>query len=860
MVGLPWILSLGLAILTAHTPQEGAAPAAAEVGAAERKVLLDDPNPALKQDAASELLKKKQDKQLVEILRTSKDQAVQAAIILAFTSASAKADDILHECLAFMALDRKDSLRSAASLYFDALYRSRLAGKQLDLIDSLVTIALDAQQQVAERVGAVAVLGELKQLRPVPKLIQLLEAQDAGLPQAAVLGALESITFRNYGPNPAAWREFYDQNGTKTREQLLESRVIELQASLSGREEEVAALAQEVMRAKPEALVHHLEHRDLRVRLAAIAALPSLASAPDVQPGVLDAARAKVFALLRDPPAQYGEEDLAKLVEAVGQCRIFQKGPVPEPDPSVEGSKPSGVAAKETPGDMVALLQGFLVNGPARVRAAAAAALRNYSGALVDRDLLLRTLAKEQLRSPPLVPLIEQLLRTIGVHWQGGELSVFTRYLASAPAELKNELIDTLGTIGDRSVIPALEAVMDPAAPGSKFQLRFRAAAALGEIGRRLKATDPDASGVLMPILGRGLQDEEAEVRVQCAQTLGQLNPAGALVLLADRLEKANERNQSVRDALISAIADVAAGQPEALDVLVRTLAKEPKRPAAGNGNGEKPGADVLHTAIVKVADSGSLGERLAHWAHAARSLIEQQAFAAEAWALDNLLRRFPPDLPQPVPDGLVPDLDTADRIRFALARAYVRAEQPQSAIKPFTEITAAGLAGLQQVPLFWQTKGQLAESTSRFDIAADAYEQQAKLLGNGEPQFADVVSRAARAYLAANVPEKACELMDGLLQRAPDSLDYLYLSGVACARKGDFTRAVDRLTKVVEADSPPNARDQYEALEKLCEILQTRGETQSMQALVKRFRLPASLTAELGPRLDRLRTKAGLN
>jgi tetratricopeptide (TPR) repeat protein len=607
-------------------------------------------------------------------------------------------------------------------------------------------------------------------------------------------------------------------------------------------------------------LVSYLEHRDPRVRQVAISQIANLANASQAHPGAVDAARAKIIALLTERSPVYQDEDLARLIEAVGQSKLFPK----EKPQATEGSSERGegkrtTEAGDSPQELVRLLESALASDSDRMRAAAASALRNFARDLVEPAPLLAAFVQVRSEPTPDVPLMQQLLRTLAVHWRTGDLSVFTEYLESAPPEIKLELLDTLAAIGDRSVLPALEAAMDPARLGTNFKLRFRAVAALGQVAGRLQATDPSLGNELVSVFGRGLQDEEAEVRVQCAQEIGRLNAQSGLDLLVDRLERKNERNQAVRDALIAAIAETAGGRRAALEILARTLAKEPKKIATGNGSVESKADDALHAAIAKVADGASAGERLSRWAWVARYLIEANAHSASAWALDNLLRRMPSPLPDSLPEGLAPDLNTPDRIRFAMGSAYVRADQPANAAKAFMDITPAGIDELSKQPQFWQMRAQLADSQAKFDLAASSYEELAKRLKPGEAQYSEALRNAARAYVNARQPERACILMDSLLQSHPDDLDFLFLGGVACMDKGDFSRALERLTKVFESDLPVDPRRRFDVLEKICEIYRVQGDKESPKRLLRNFKLPAALLDEFGPRLEQLKAQAGL-
>src|SRR5262249_34441863 len=240
-------------------------------------------------------------------------------------------------------------------------------------------------------------------------------------------------------------------------------------------DQEVASQAEQLIRGNPEMLVSYLEHRDQRVRQVAIAQIANLSSGAQAHPGAIEAARTKILALLTERSPVYQDEDVARLIEAVGQSKLFPK----EKPQVVEGSAERSDAAKHTaeagdsPQDVVRLLESSLASDSPRIRAAAASALRNYARDLVNPDVLLKAFAQAKLASPPDVQQMQQLLRALAMHWRSGDLSVFTDYLENAPPEIRLELLDTLAVIGDRSVVPALEAAMDPGRPGTNFKLRF---------------------------------------------------------------------------------------------------------------------------------------------------------------------------------------------------------------------------------------------------------------------------------------------------------------------------------------------------------------------------------------------------
>ncbi|MEW6745570.1 MAG: hypothetical protein AB1486_22695 [Planctomycetota bacterium] len=857
---------------------------AAEQVEAERRILLGDANIEKKFAAGQRLLRDRGDAEfLAATLVSSADDAVREAIIRAF--AVEEHDGIVRPALPLVAQlvapvetggVEPNQLLNRLHDYFDIIHRKRAEKLVGTLLGVLQDPGFEDQQaNVSARLGAVRVLSWLGCLQAVPSLIGFLDpAAGADLPPGPLLDALRTITLRDFGTDLTQWRAWWEANGALSREQILvryvqelrgematrsqeiekryEQRLAELGARLQACDDEVRDLGGRLLDLEPQAVRRFLDHRDRALRLKAFEVVRALSSRPEPPKELLGEVRDRLVTLLETGNPERDASEVVMMIDTLGKL-----------NPSTEPAR-------------LVLIRLLKAGLEMEIQVAAAIALRNGEDPEGSVGPALKDRLAEVLRRVPLPDtLVTELVKSVASRWNQDDPQLLTRILwmegDKVSTELKATVCRKLGDIGDVRAIPDLAKVLVPQPPqpadvaGDLWIVRASAARALTSIGlaakQKLSLEEWRPRGQeLQSILEQGLGDPKPEVAIQCVRHIAELRAEGGYELLVRSYEEG--RPIKVREELLRQIAIV--GQAAAFPVLARALVRE--EAATGTSNGAaNGGATIVDTARKAIADVCTAEvddkRRLLLWSQVAAQLLELGSPAPAAWALGQLLERFPVAGDE-VPADVDARLKSRAQVRFQLAQQLPLIGQNEAAFTHLTELTKD--PGFPQIDKtdYYRSLGRVTESLGRWPQAAEVWERVAGLVGDGEAEHAEAAERAAHAYLETGTREAAVRA-DAILRSLEESVradpQYLFDAGRAAHEVADPERALRLLGRFLEGALSDASPERIEALLRCCQIELDRGARAEAERLFSKLGTLPELPANLSGRMADVRARLGM-
>ncbi len=174
---------------------------------------------------------------LIDILKNSDNDDVRISLIKAFGFAGD--DSRALDCMIDLLTSENEEMRIASA---DALGNIRTK----KAIEEMADILLDNRKPVESRILVTGALAKTRAREAVAPLINVLESDNNDL-QIAAHDALIEITKQSNGKAKSFWREWWDRNKVKTREQWLEDIVDKLEDGFKKLKEENSRLRDEIV-------------------------------------------------------------------------------------------------------------------------------------------------------------------------------------------------------------------------------------------------------------------------------------------------------------------------------------------------------------------------------------------------------------------------------------------------------------------------------------------------------------------------------------------------------------------------------------------------------------------------------------
>lgn len=486
--------------------------------------------------------------QAVESLRgflaQSTDRSAQIVVAEAVAQYGGEHEEFI-EPLMDMLTGKEPSVRAPAA-------RALVTYKNHGITDKLIAITLDAKRDNAVRLVTIESLPRVLDKRAVDALVQLLDAKDAALRDAALSALAKLTNIRAFGKDRQAWKRWWRRNKDKDRSQWL------------------ADLAESLGRAKAD-----LEVDNARLQKRLVQAMLDLyaATAAARHDGML-------LSFLKDP---LGEVRLVGLMltdrkvsaneDVSDEIRSQIRTMLADADPRVRRSSALLVAALGDGEALAILLERLRAEDDPSARAGVLAAL----GRLADPKALSAVLAEIPSKYDEVAAAATTALRRIasaqplaGASRRAAAEALVARYrLAQGGTNggaLREALLSAMGVIGDADLAGVLaDALKDPAAT-----VRLAAVNGLARMGR------PGSATALVSMVA----DSDRGVRRAVVAALGALGGQEHLGTILQRTDPTVEADAAVRqhawDVAMAILAKADA------NVLASVAAALSKRPDAG--------------------------------------------------------------------------------------------------------------------------------------------------------------------------------------------------------------------------------------------------------------------------------------
>jgi len=465
--------------------------------------------------------------------RQEPQEQSQAALLLV-QSTSADAADLVREGL--RRWDRPDvfqALASAIRLQRDRRFSDSLlkalaseqpalraaAGEALARLDSVVVIhrllgiAEDPATSTGARQAAAMALGKSGQKSAITALLGLLSSDNAALRETAQT-ALEELTGQDFGPNPSAWQEWWqnhkDLNDVEwllCRSGLFADRSRRLQGELARAEAEVLRLHQQLYGRTPRAdRVNHFralsqnEYATVRAQTVAwiVDTLPD-ATAAEVKP------LADILLALSDDGVEAVQRQAVLALEKIDDPRAFER--------------------------LLALLQSGSVN----VRAAAARSLGRYRCPQTSSttEISGRAIAAlEKALSDPSLTVVAEAVESMGSLGVPEAAPIVAGLLRHPADPVRQAAARALEQVANVQTLDALASGLEDPVPS----VRFNVVGAMAKLGQGDALTEAQKQDLLKRLEQVLVRDGDPGVRSRAATVLGDLGTPAQLSLLWQRV------------------------------------------------------------------------------------------------------------------------------------------------------------------------------------------------------------------------------------------------------------------------------------------------------------------------------------
>lgn len=452
---------------------------------------------------------------LVNILKDHKEREnVQISIIKAFGfTRDDRATDILVDFLDSESIP----LQTAASEALGTL-------KTRNSIRKMSEAMLDPQRSVTVKTLLAKALGSTNDRDAVEPLIKLLAMNDRSLREVA-MKSLEKITKQVNGNDSAWWKEWWNRNKAKTREQWLEDIVFKQEENTKQLESKIEQLELEAAqksiklletrsdKADPKPLIEALKSNYPEVRIFAAKELAKIK-----EPYVID--------VLISAISDKQEEVRIEVVQALGEI----------------GDERAVKPLIQTLGDQSLV-----------VREKAAKSLGKLGKTEAEEPLI------SELKNNTNLTTICSLIEALGQI--GGTKSVepLISFLTHKESKIREYTASALGKIRDtRAIEPLIVALSD-----EQERVRWYAADSLGKIG------DP----VCVESLIKLLMDVSARVRESAVTALGQIGNQQSIESLIKALQDVDKR---VAEQAADSLINIKKMNFDILDTLANTFYTKP--------------------------------------------------------------------------------------------------------------------------------------------------------------------------------------------------------------------------------------------------------------------------------------------
>ncbi len=213
-------------------------------------------DPAVSSSAAISLLALGQDsyvKLLIDILKNTRNDNVRISIMKAF---GFNGDDRALEPIIELLDSENDVVKTTASETLGKLKTRRA-------IEKMSAAMLVKERTLSSRILLIQALGNVRNREAVEPLISAMESDEKVL-QVAAKEALERIAKQSIGDDAKQWREWWNRNKIKTREQWLEDIVEKLENKIKQFDVQLEALHKELAQKTINLLELRIENGDFK--------------------------------------------------------------------------------------------------------------------------------------------------------------------------------------------------------------------------------------------------------------------------------------------------------------------------------------------------------------------------------------------------------------------------------------------------------------------------------------------------------------------------------------------------------------------------------------------------------------------
>jgi HEAT repeat protein len=552
---------------------------------------------------------------LIGMLGSETPDDIRITIIKAFQF---EGDEAALDKLIALLSDPVAEVRHAAAEALGAM-RSPAA------IQRMASVLADNAKPSAVRAAMAEALGMTRDKDAIGPLVDVLAENDDALRKTASAALIGITHQRQLGDDPRKWKEWWDQNKNKTREQILEMVLGTMEFQLKTATSAFEALSEQFARMTidglnkrpdkndPTALIQESKNVNPMVRSFVAQELSKIKS---------DAAFTALLGMLTDKSEEV-RIAVAKALGEMGDKRAADgliKMLSGDPEPLARAEAATALRKMLTPKAVEPLL-GALNNPNVVVSSAAAAGL----GELGDK----RAVA-------PLITIVSD---------------------PKSPASTREAAAGALGTLGDRRAVqPLIATLTDP-----NDRLRWYAAMALGKLGN---------GEAVKPLCHVVISDPVPNVREAAAMSLGPLRNKEAVDALAKAV---NDADLNVANAARDALFTIAGDDCEMLLQVGQILFAKPEHASA---------ARIFEKLVQTYADKPEFAEEV--WR--ARDLLAQCYAKTGDWKkarplYEELLNREPGrvELRQGLAQAMVQNKEYVVAAKFYLDCLNQAPEQAQT-------------------------------------------------------------------------------------------------------------------------------------------------------------------------------------
>lgn len=453
-------------------------------------------DPAVSNSAAISLLALGQDssvKILIDILKDARNDNVRISIMKAF---GFNGDDRALEPIIELLDSENEAVKTTAAETLGKLKTRRA-------IEKMSNAMLEKNRSLSSRALLIQALGNVRSREVVEPLISIMGSDEEPL-QAAAKEALERIAKQSFGNNVKQWKEWWNKNKIKTREQWLEDIVEKLEDKVKQLEGQLETLHKKSAQQTISLLEHRIENGDFKPLLDGMKS-----EYPEVR-----VFSAKKLVNYKDPAI------VPVFIDALLDM---------ETDVRVAAAQGLGELGDKT---VVEPLTIALQDEEIEVQAAAAMALGRL-GLPMSVSALISVLDSHESK---LTVASAEALGQIG---DNRAVEPLINLLSHKEPKARESAAFALGKLKDlRGIAPLIKALDD-----QEERIRWFAADSLGKIGAA-EAVEP---------LVKLLSDASARVRESAAKALGQIKSNRAIEPLLQTLQDQDKRvAEQAADALVT--------------------------------------------------------------------------------------------------------------------------------------------------------------------------------------------------------------------------------------------------------------------------------------------------------------------